>query len=565
MRLLQFIEKESSKPYKQILLIVIIAGIANSLLLGIVNHATQAVADNENLTQYFWLYMVALALFLYAQWFAFERAIITIEGAIYNVRIRLTRKIRQVELPFMEEQGSNSLYARFTQSDMLISQAIPQITGAAQMSVLLIFSFLYLAYISYLSFLISMAGMLVSAALFLTKTRRIKALLQEVKQKEVNYFKSISHLINGFKEVKINRKKGRAILQNIATESAEIEKIKLEVGKQESRLWGHGRVLVYTLLPVLIFVIPSISDIHTDNIYKISSTILFLTGPIAILINTMPVLNRVNLSIDELVSLEAEMDQVISKAFSGHNGDDKEEESSNLIFSDFKEISMKNVSFTYTSDFGNSSDADADSDSGKGNSSDFSAGPFNETIYKGELLFIIGGNGSGKSTYLKLLTGLYYPDNSPENSNLFVDSIAIDKTSYPAYRDLFSAIFTDFHLFDKFYGIENIDSGKVNCWLEKMKMQGKVEYKNGGFTRTSLSTGQRKRLAFIAAILEDKPILVMDEFAADQDPQFRQYFYETLLPEIKAMGKTVVAVTHDDHYFHVADRILKMEEGRMVK
>lgn len=551
MRLIQFIEKETSKPYKQILLIVIIAGIANSLLLGIVNHATQAVADNENLTQYFWLYMAAFALFLYAQWFAFERAIITIEDAIYNVRIRLTRKLRQVELPFMEEQGSNSLYARFTQSDMLISQAIPQITGAAQMSVLLIFSFLYLAYISFLSFLISMAGILVSATLFMAKTRRIKALLQEVKQKEVSYFKSVSHLINGFKEVKINRKKGQAILQNIATESAEIEKIKLEVGKQESRLWGHGRILVYTLLPVLIFVIPGFSEIHTDNIYKISSTILFITGPIAILINIMPVLNRVNLSIDELVSLEAEMDQVISKAFSKHNGDEKKEGCSNLIFSDFKEISMKNVSFTYTSD--------------SRNSSDFCAGLFNETIYKGELIFIIGGNGSGKSTYLKLLTGLYYPENSPENSNLFVDSIAIDKTSYPAYRDLFSAIFTDFHLFDKFYGIENIDSGKVNYWLEKMKMQDKVEYQNGGFTRTNLSTGQRKRLAFIAAILEDKPILVMDEFAADQDPQFRQYFYETLLPEIKAMGKTVVAVTHDDHYFHVADRLLKMEEGRMVK
>ncbi len=551
MRLIQFIEKETSKPYKQILWIIIIAGIANSLLLGIVNHATQAVADNENLTQYFWLYMVSFALFLYAQWFAFERAIITIEDAIYNVRIRLTSKIRQVELPFMEEQGSNSLYARFTQSDMLISQSIPQITGAAQMSVLLIFSFLYLAYISFLSFLICMAGILVSAALFLAKTRHITALLQEVKQKEVSYFKSISHLINGFKEVKINRKKGQAILQNIATESAEIEKIKLEVGKQESRLWGHGRILVYTLLPVLIFVIPSITEIPTDNIYKISSTILFITGPIAILINIMPILNRVNLSIDELVSLETEMDQVISKAFSRQNDDEKGEGSSDLIFSDFKEISMENVSFTYTSDSG----------SGKGNSSDFSAGPFNETIYKGELIFIIGGNGSGKSTYLKLLTGLYYP----ENSNLFVDSIAIDKTSYPAYRDLFSAIFTDFHLFDKFYGIENIDSEKVNYWLEKMKMQDKVEYKNDGFTRTSLSTGQRKRLAFIAAILEDKPILVMDEFAADQDPQFRQYFYETLLPEIKAMGKTVIAVTHDDHYFHVADRLLKMEEGKMLK
>jgi putative ATP-binding cassette transporter len=541
MRLIQFIEKETSKPYRQILLIVIIAGIANSLLLGIVNHATQAVADNEDLGQYFWLYMAAFALFLYAQWFAFERAIITIEDAIYNIRIRLTRKIRQVELPFMEEKGSNSLYARFTQSDTLISQAIPQITGAAQMSVLLVFSFLYLAYISPLSFLICLAGILVAAFLFLAKTRKIRSLLQDVKQKEVSYFNSISHLINGFKEVKINRKKGQAILQNIAAESAEIEKIKIEVGKQESRLWGHGRILVYTLLPVLIFIVPTITEVHTDNIYKVSSTILFITGPIAILINIMPVLNRVNLSIDELVTLEEEMDKVITQklANEGREVDGKKDN----VFADFSEIGMKGVTFSYPE-----------------NASDFVAGSFSETIHRGELLFIIGGNGSGKSTYLKLLTGLYYP----EKGSLSVDSIAIDKNDYPVYRDLFSAIFTDFHLFDKFYGIENINSEKVDYWLSKMKMQDKVEYKNGGFTRTSLSTGQRKRLAFIAAILEDKPVLVMDEFAADQDPQFRQYFYEELLPEIKAMGKTVIAVTHDDHYFHVADRLLKMEEGRLL-
>ncbi len=538
MRLIQFIEKETTKPYKQILLIVAIAGIANSLLLGIVNHATQAVADNEDLSQYFLLYMITFALFLYGQWFAFERAIITIEDAIYNVRIRLTRKIQQVELPFMEERGSNNLYARFTKSDTLISQSIPQITGAAQMSVLLLFSLLYLAYISPLSFLISMASIVIAAFVFLSRTKHIKALLQEVQKKEVNYFKSISHLINGFKEVKINQQKGDDILQNIASQSSEIEKIKIEVGKQESRLWGHGRILVYTLLPILIFVVPSMSAVDSDNIYKISSTILFITGPIAILINTLPILNRVHMSIDELIQLEEEMDQA--------TGDVINEESMNndLTLSDFEKIHLKDVSFSYPD---------------KG--SDFLAGSFDEHIAKGELLFIIGGNGSGKSTFIKLLTGLYYPDKGA----IYIDSTKIDKTNYPAFRNLFSAIYTDFHLFDKFYGVKNINAEKVNYWLEKMKMQDKVEYHDGGFTRTSLSTGQRKRLAFIAAMLEDKPILVMDEFAADQDPQFRQYFYETLLPELKTMGKTVIAVTHDDHYFHIADRLLKMEEGRMVE
>ena len=534
MNLIQFIEKETTKPYKQIILIVTIAGIANGLLLGIINHATQAVADNQDLSQYFLLYMFAFALFLYGQWFAFERAIITIEDAIYNIRIRLTNKIQKVELSFMEEKGSNNLYARFTQSDIVISQAIPQITGAAQMSILMIFSFLYLAYISPLSFLISMVSILVGAFLFLSRTKDIKALLHEVKKKEVNYFKSISHLINGFKEIKINQKKGEHVLRNIEAQSSEIEKIKVEVGKQESRLWGHGRVLVYTLLPILIFVIPSISEVHTDNIYKVSSTILFITGPIAILINVIPVLNRVHMSIDELIELEEEMDNAINK----------EPQNSACLFPDFNEIAMCNLSFSYP-------------DNGLG----FVAGSFNERVIKGELLFIVGGNGSGKSTYLKLLTGLYYPD----KGNILVDSTVIEEACYAAYRNLFSAIFTDFHLFDKFYGVDGVDQEKVDFWLEKMKLKNIVQYHDEGFSTISLSTGQRKRLAFIAAILEDKPILVMDEFAADQDPQFRKYFYETLLPELKAMGKTVVAVTHDDHYFHVADRLIKMEEGKVLK
>lgn len=534
MRLIKFIEKETTESYKQILLIATISGIANSLLLGIVNHATQAVADNEDLGQYLVLYIIAFALFLYAQWYAFERAIITIEDAIYNIRIRLTRKIQQVELPFMEKKGSNSLYARFTQSDTLISQAIPQITGAAQMSILLIFSFLYLAYISPLSFVISMVGISIGFILFLSQSTYIKTLLQEVREKESNYFKSISHLVNGFKEIKLNQRKGEDILQHIADKSDEIKNIKVEAGKRESRVWGLGRIFIYTLLPILIFIVPTISEVQADNIYKVSSTMLFITGPVAVLINVLPLLNRVNMAIGDLVILEQEMDKAIVKESVGND----------IVFPVFKEIKVEGVSFTYPE-----------------NGSAFMAGPFNEHIVAGELLFIIGGNGSGKSTYLKLLTGLYYP----ADGDIVVDSRIVDKTNYPAYRNMFSAIFTDFYLFDKFYGVDNADAERVNYWLEKMQLQHKVKYRIGGFTSTSLSTGQRKRLAFIAAMLEDKPILVLDEFAADQDPQFRQYFYQTLLMELKEMGKTVIAVTHDDHYFHVADRIIKMDEGRMVE
>jgi len=534
MQLINFIEKETaSSSSKIIFFMVVISGIANSLLLAIVNHATQAVSDNQDLTQYFFLYLIAFCLFLYGQWFAFERAILAIEDAIYNIRIRLTRKIQRVELTFIEKTGSNNLYSRLTTSDTLIAQATPQITSAAQLSVLMIFSFIYLAYISPISFVILMISIVIGIFLFTSKSKSVKKSLQQVKKKEAEYFKSISHLINGFKEIKINKEKADHILKSIEKTSNETKQIKFEVGKQESKMWGFGRVFVYVLLPILVFIVPSFNEEHAADIFKVSSTMLFIIGPITILVSAMPIINRVNIAITDLMNLEEEMDLAIDQ-----ETDDREN-----IFPDFKEIRLKDVSFTYPDSVVS-----------------FYSGPFNEHIYKGELLFIIGGNGSGKSTFLKLLTGLYHPN----SGNIYVDSTPVGDTDYTDYRSLFSVVFTDFHLFDKFYGIKDINKEKVNYWLKKMRMEHKVTFRNGGFDSTNFSTGQRKRLAFIAAMLEDKPILIIDEFAADQDPQFRQYFYETLLLELKEMGKTVVAVTHDDHYFHVADRVLKMDEGVLV-
>ncbi len=538
MQLLKFIEKQTTESYHQMLVIATISGLANSLLLVISNHATDAVIKGEDLTQYFVLYMVTFALFLYGQWYAFDRAISLIEDAIFQTRTRLTQKVQKVELSFIEKIGTNNLYGRLTQNDTLISQATPQIVGAFQMFTLMVFSFLYLGYLSPISFMITMAALALGGIYFLSHSRFIKKSLNDVREKEKIYFQSISHLVSGFKEVKMNPDKGDDLLAHIATVSNEAQSIKSEVRKPESRLWGFGRLFIYALLPIVIFIVPSFIDEHAKDIAKISSTLLFLIGPTTILVNMIPILSRVNISIDDLFTLEKEMDEAIAHSENIHVSDKS--------FNNFQRIKFDEVSFTYP-----------------GSDQSFSSGPFNKEIHAGELLFVIGGNGSGKSTFLKLLTGLYYP----VKGGLYVDNTLVDASRYAAYRNLFSIIFTDFHLFDKFYGIPDLEEEKikkVNFWLEKMRMQHKVSYKNGGFTSTNLSTGQRKRLAFIAAMLEDKPILVIDEFAADQDPQFREYFYETLLGEIKSMGKTIIAVTHDDHYFHVADRVWKMDEGKII-
>lgn len=535
MRILDFIEKESEDSYHQLLWMAVVSGISNGLLLAIVNHAAEAVFRGENLIQYFILYMLVFALFLYTQWFAYEKAISVIEEAIYNTRTRLSYKVHQVELSFIEKMGSNNLYSRLTQNDTLISQAMPQLTAGAQVSVLIIFSFLYLAYISPLTFFIAMIMIVVGITLFLAQTKLIKSSLQEVKKKENTYFKSISDMVNGFKEIKINKQRAHDILDDVTYVSDESRQLKIQAGRKEAKMWGFGRTFIYALLPILVFVVPNFTNEHADDIFKITATLLFIVGPITILVNTLPLVNRVNFVIDELIKLEADMDEMSANA---------EEQQKDLnALGEFKRITLNNISFSYPTD-----------------PAGFSSGPFNESINAGELIFVVGGNGSGKSTFLKLLIGLYYP----VNGNIIVNDTPINNFSYPVYRNFFSIVLTDFHLFEKLYGIRDIDPEKVNKWLKKMKMNHKVSYQNGQFSSTNLSTGQRKRLAFIAAILEDKPILILDEFAADQDPQFRQFFYEELLLELRDEGRTIIAVTHDDHYFHVADRVLKMDNGKLV-
>ncbi|MEM9491994.1 MAG: ATP-binding cassette domain-containing protein, partial [Myxococcota bacterium] len=167
----------------------------------------------------------------------------------------------------------------------------------------------------------------------------------------------------------------------------------------------------------------------------------------------------------------------------------------------------------------------------------------------------------GKSSLVCLATALYHP----EAGEIRVDDTLVDRTNIKGYRELFSAIFASFHLFDRLYGMPQVPRPVVRRLLEKMNLESKTDFVDGRFTNLELSTGQRKRLAMIVALLEDKPIYVFDEWAAEQDPQFKEYFYDELLPELKQNGKTIIVVSHDDRYFHIADTLIKMEFGRIVE
>jgi putative ATP-binding cassette transporter len=197
----------------------------------------------------------------------------------------------------------------------------------------------------------------------------------------------------------------------------------------------------------------------------------------------------------------------------------------------------------------------------------FRVGPVNLTFRPGELVFIVGGNGSGKTTLAKVLTGLY----EPEGGTIELDGKPIGFAERAAYRQRFTAVFNDFHLFDALLGIVDPNAAsrsqadaRANALVAKLALDHKVQVVNGAFSTRELSTGQRKRLALVIAYLEDRPFYLFDEWAADQDPQFKAVFYEQLLPELRSRGKTVLVISHDDRYFHLADRVLKLDNGSIV-
>ncbi len=536
MNVLEFFEKESDAPKAWIMFMAILSGLANGLLLAIINVGAEMASNQQSETRFFFLYLIAFALFVYTLRYALSQAIIAVEDVIRKVRVRVVNKIRSSELLFIESTGRSEIYTRLTQDSNLISQSALIIISAGQAVIVLVFSLIYVALLSPLSFVLTLTSFSMGLLLYFSIEKKLTEELEQANQKEAEFFESLDHVLDGFKEIKINQRKNDGLFNQVETISNDTEALKVSAGIKMITAIMFSQMAFYLLLAVLIFIVPAFSSTHSEMIFKITATILFIEGPLGMLVAALPMLARTNVAVNNISKLEAEIDAASFKATDQLPAEQPPE---------FKEIQLEEVIFHYTDKQGKSL---------------FSVGPFNLTLKQGEILFIVGGNGSGKSTLLKVLVGLYYP----AVGCLYLDGEEIDHTNYQSYRELYSTIFTDFHLFDRFYGLPAIDEQRVKSLLRLMELEKKTKYIDGKFTNTSLSTGQKKRLAFVGAVLEDKPVYIFDELAADQDPHFRKFFYEVILKDLQKQGKTVIAVTHDDKYFNTADRVLKMEYGNLV-
>lgn len=535
--LIHFLKRESNKTGSRILIASVIAGIANGLVVVIINNAARNYAELN--LRYLLLFTLCIAIYIISNRFALFQTASIVRNALSRGHIRIAEKIRRSSLIAFEGIGESRIFTTLAENTEIIFEASRRLAGSASAVIMLVFSFSYLAYLSSTAFWFSVVVIVCGVLVYLFNQRSITEGLHITIKKENEFFDSLNHVLTGFKELKMNRERGDDLFRNYLEKisvSARDLKIKTESAFISNIIFAQ--TFLYILLASIVFLLPQITSTAPALIVNLVTVILFIIGPLGLVVDALPVLAKADIAIEKLEDLENILD-------AADDGKATAPDSPILRRDAFEKVVLRRVTFDYQ-----------DGESQKM----FSVGPLELTVNSGEVLFIVGGNGSGKTTLLKLITGLYYP----KEGTVFFDDIAVNMTNYAHYRNFFSIIFSDFHLFDRLYGIKEINEDRLNSLLNTMGISEKTACIDGRFTNINLSTGQRKRLALLVALMEDKPIYVFDEVAADQDPEFRKYFYEVLLMELKKQGKTIIAVSHDDRYFHVADRVLKMDYGKFA-
>jgi len=536
LELYRFYSKESSGPQKLLFGSFLASGISRGLLIAVVNASIEKSVNNEPITNSILLFIFILASYLSINYFAKTRVYMMVENMTQRLRLRLVNKLLFAELSFIETQGDDKIYVRLTQDINLLSRAGMTFVTTFENLVLLVFTLLYIGWLSPVALLVTLLVVAGGMGAYLIQQKSAKSNIHQVREKEVEFFGAIGDMLGGFKELKLNRKKNNAINDHVKGVSDVYKDLTVKTERMFIISFLTTETFVFSLMGILVFAVPQLFDTNTVVIFQFLAALLFLIGPLDAVVGAIPRLIHANVAMENVRELEAKADQATAR------DENRDRNVSQLAAS---EIEFKNIKFNY---HGQQSD-DA-----------FCVGPADFRLTKGETVFIVGGNGSGKTTLVKLLTGLYLPSSGEIN----VDGKPLPIHDYQAYREMYTTIFGDFHLFRRLYGIENINERLLNELLVQMHLDSKTHFDGEGFTAVNLSTGQRKRLAYITSCLEDKQIFVFDEFAADQDPTFRQLFYRTLLPELKRQGKTVIAISHDDNYFDACDRIVKIDYGRIV-
>jgi cyclic peptide transporter len=394
---------------------------------------------------------------------------------------------------------------------------------------------IYLLSISGRLFLITFLMAAIGVTVYRVGTVRNRSKFVRARMLENSFMESFNSMLQGFREIYIEPRKGKYVLENKISPVAR-EAFRNSVSAYTGYLNNQitSQVLYYVLISSVLLIFSVYLKIKPADTVSYLFTLLYLLSSIETIMILLPALTRSRIAAEHLLTLQDEL---------------KEENITIVIPSryvkkeDFQRMTVSQLEFAYDK-----------------NEEGFSIGPVSLDIRKGEVVFIYGGNGSGKTTLVYAILGICFPTAGQVRLN----DVLVDKDSYADYRTLFAVVFNDFYLFKEVIGVETVDMDKWSYYLRLFELEGKVTLEGRTLSTTNLSAGQRKRLALITALLEDKPVLILDEWAADQDPYFRKKFYREIIPLLKTEGFTILAITHDDKYYDCADKLFRMDYGKLI-
>jgi len=448
---------------------------------------------------------------------------------VWRMRGEFIKRILDTRVERIEQLGSAQLLAGLTSDVRAITLAFVRLPELIQGIIITLGSAFYLAWLSPKMLLVTsgwLAVTLVGGWLLVSRVYQHMAKLREI---EDHLYRDYQTVIDGRKELQLNRERARQIYETVYQEDATAWRhhiVRADTYHLSAVNWSN--IMTLGAIGMVFFMANSLGWANTAVAATFSLTLLFLRTPLLSAVGALPTLLSAQVAFRKLNAFDLAPYQP-----DFHASPSK---------ANWQTLELRDVCFHY-------------------GENGFKVGPINLTLRRGELLFLIGGNGSGKSTLAMLLTGLY----RPQSGTLLLDGQPINADGLDRWRQHFSAVFTDVHLFDRLIGHEGIPANPalVQQWLERLKMQDKLKIEGNKVLNLQLSKGQSKRLALLLAVAEERDVLLLDEWAADQDPHFRRIFYRELLPWLQAAGKTVFAISHDDHYFIHADRLLEMREGQL--
>jgi putative pyoverdin transport system ATP-binding/permease protein len=456
-----------------------------------------------------------------------------------RLRRDLVARVLSVPLRQVEELGAPKLTAALTEDILEISQATLSIPIFAVNFAVLLGGAVYLAWLSLPVFLGMFATGVIGAVTYRLLIRNGFSHLSAAREDQDRLFRHFRTLTEGIKELKLHRARRSGYLGEVEEAAASCRRHNVAAEFRFIVAQNWNQMLFLGLIGLILFELPRMQSVSPQAMTGYIIATLYLMGPLAGLLGSLSVFSRASVSLRKVEKLGI--------ALSSHPGDNGTQGQGALATDGIESLELVDIRHAYHREQEDES---------------FMLGPIDLTLRPGEIVFLVGGNGSGKSTLAKVITGLY----PPAGGEIRMNGVPVGDHNRDDYRQCFSAVFSDYFLFEQACGRPGSEADRRSReYLERLHLSHKVTIKDGAFSTTQLSSGQRKRLALLSAYIEDRPFYLFDEWASDQDPIFKKVFYKQILPDLKALGRSVLVITHDDRYFGCADRLIKLDYGRITQ